>query len=131
MASCVGGRALLLERSTLRLQRFHRGLRLADRVLQLGEAGRQRAARGQVRRLERLQLGFQPLAALRERLARTLQVGEVRLLELLAAFGLDQRPALLVEGFLRRAEGVLGLRQAAVLVFQGKPAAGDLLFRFA
>src|SRR6185503_2673170 len=78
-----------------RLSRFHVGnfvlqrcgsrLGGAYRLLQLGEARFQSGQGAAVGLGERLQLAFQALAALLERLPAALEVSEVRLLELEAA----------------------------------------------
>ena len=67
---------------------------------------------------ERLPLRVQPLASLRQRLGRPLQMRAVCLLELQAALGLHEQAARLGELLLRGAERLLRLGQARVFGFQ-------------
>ena len=108
------GSPAFLEQGAFRLQRLERRLRLRHCRLALCDIGFEFADRG-VRHLNRLQFALQALAPLLERLPAALQVRLVRLLELNAAFGLHQQAARLGQALLRRAVGLLGLRQPRVL----------------
>src|SRR5207247_8103184 len=72
--------------------------------------------RGRIRLGERLQLAVEALAALLERLSAALQVRQIGLLELQAAFRLQQLAASLAQPLLAGAERLLGLRQARILL---------------
>jgi hypothetical protein len=80
---------------------------------------------------QRLQLGFQALAALLRALLAALEVGEVRLLELQPVFGLGERAARRFEAFLRAAECVLGLRHGRIFEIKSLSRFGDTLLRLA
>src|SRR5438445_5305980 len=112
----AGRGAALFERCALGLQRFVPGLRCLRGCLERGDSRLQGVRRRRIRLGERLQLALEALAALLERLSAALQVREIGLLELQAAFRLQQLAASLAQPLLAGAERLLGLRQARVLL---------------
>src|SRR6267143_977420 len=93
-----------------------RGPRCSHGCFELGDLRLQGVHRRRIRLGERLQLAFEALAALLERLPAPLKVGQIGQLELQAALGLQQLAACLVQPLLAGAERLLGLRQARILL---------------
>ena len=112
----AGCGAALFERRALGLQRFMPGLGCLHRRFERGDSLPQGVRRRRIRLGERLQLAFEALAALLERLSAALQVRQIGLLELQAAFRLQQLAASLAQPLLAGAERLLGLRQARILL---------------